>query len=177
MAEQLEEQAGRTVRRLLYNNWTPSETLGYDPTLDPASSDDALPLHFGNYNSDLADPQISVAQPQGEATVGGRWSGKNMQTDSMNQFRRGFVLVQCWAESGADYNGETAKEVVSTLRQEVEDVMSDFDRGPTDGGANDGVITSFSTQWEGRLPDPTNDSVTPTWQSQVRVVYDWDRQA
>lgn len=175
--EQLDEQATHTVRRLLHENWDPGTTAGYDPTLNPETEGDALPLHFGNYNGDLPDPQVSIAQPQGEFTIGGRWSGKNMQADKMVQFRRGLVLVQCWATSGTTYNnGQTAKDIVATLREEVERVLGQFDQGPT-SGANANVIVSFSTQWDGRFPDPETDTTQPTWQSQVRVTYDWDREA
>lgn len=177
-SEQLDEPATHTVRRLLYTNWDPTNTNGYDPTLDPEQNSDGLPLHYGNHNAELPDPQVSLAQPQGEFNVGGeRWSGKNMGADRMVQHRRGAVLVQCWAESATTYNnGEAAEAVVQTLRQEVERVIGLFDEGPTDGGANDGIITSFSTTWDGRFPDPQEDRTAPEWQSQVRVTYDWDRE-
>lgn len=173
MPEQLDEQAAKTVRRLLHDNWDPTNTLQYDPTLDPSNTSDALPLHFGNYSSDLPDPQVSVAQPQGEFTVGGRWSGKNSSTGGMNQYRRGLILVQCWATTGDDYNGENARDIIELLRHEVERVIGQFTDGPAPGETND-HIWSFSTSWEGRFPDPDAET-SPTWQSQVMVTYDWER--
>lgn len=174
MPQQLDEEATKTVRRLLYENWVDTNAIGYDPTLDPEAESDALPIHFGNYNGDLPDPQISITQPQGEFTIGGRWSGKNMTTGEMNQFRRGTILVQCWAESGADYNGYAAKDVVHFLRNEVERIVNEHVEGPAAGEKNDD-IWSFSSEWNGRFPDPMEDPATPTWQSQVTVTYDWER--
>lgn len=172
MPESLDEPATKTIRRLLYQNWEPTNTHGYDPSLNPSTDSDALPLHYGNYNSDLPDPQISIAQPQGERTVGGRWSGKNMQTGEMNQFRRGTPLIQCWAEYDGAYNdGEDAQDLVRSLRVEVERILGNFDQGPVAGGNSD-IIWSFSVRWDGRFPD---DEVPPTWQSQLSVTYDWER--
>lgn len=177
--QELDEPATETVRRLLYDGWTPANTAEYDPTLDPAANDAALPMHFGNYTGELPDPQVSITQPQGETTVGGRWSGSNSATGEMNQLRRGMILVQCWAETGRTYGPAsdlTADELLPLLRHEVERILGGQTRGPA-SGANSGVIWSFSTQWDGRFADPQTDSETPMMQSQVRVTYDWERTA
>lgn len=174
----LDEPATETVRRLLHDDWTPSNTADYDPTLDPASNSNALPLHFGSYVGELPDPQISITQPQGEFTVDGRWSGQNSATGDMNQFRRGMILVQCWAESGEQYgpNDLVVEELLPLLRTEVERIIDSYTLGPG-SGSNSGVIWTFSTQWDGRFADPQTDTETPKWQSQVRVTYDWERTA
>lgn len=175
MPEELGERASETVRRLFHDEWDPTATFGFDPTLDPATSDDALPIHFGNYDSDLADPQVSITQPQGETTMGGeRWSGKNAD-GGMNQFRRGQVLVQVWAETGTTYNGETPQDVLYAIRTEAERIIGAFEDGP-DSGPNAGIIWSFSSAWNGRMAEEEADEPAPTWQSQVTVTYDWERQ-
>lgn len=175
MPAALEEQANRTIRRLLYQDWEPSNTLGYAPDVAHTDAVAQLPIHYGNYNAELSDPQISVVQPQGEFTVGGRWSGKRNGTAAMNQYRRGMVIVQCWAESGSSYQGEDAQDTVSVLRVEVERVLGAYADGPS-SGPNAGVITALSTQWDGRFPETNNEVTAPPWQSQVTVTYDWERQ-
>lgn len=175
MADQLDEPATNTIRRLLYENWDPSETAGYDPTLDPASNDNGLPMLYGGYVSTRQDPQVTIAQPQGEHIVAGnRWSGKNSD-GGMNQYRRGLVFVQTWAKASDTYNGETPQDILHAIRTHVEHILGEFDEGPTDG-PNAGLIWSFSTEWAGRFANEVDDQGDPSWQSQVVVTYDWERQ-
>lgn len=176
MPEQLDEQATDTVRRLLYENVVAANMAGYDPTL-PRDDANSLPIHYGNYVASYPDPQISIGQPQGEFTVDGdRWSGKR-NDGGFNQYRRGQILVQCWASADeAPYNnGLDAPDILALIRPEVERVMGGYELGP-DAGANAGVIWSFSTQWEGRFSPDATDDPNPTWQSQVVVTYDWERE-
>lgn len=175
MPIELDEAATKTVRRLLYENWDPSNTAGYDPTLDPASDDDGLPMLYGNYVSTRSDPQVTISQPQGEHPVGGgRWTG--MRNDGgMNQYRRGLVFIQCWAQASGTYNGESPQDVLYLLRVECERIIGEFDKGPT-SGPNAGKIWSFSSEWSGRFAEEMDDQADPTWQSQIVVTYDWERQ-
>ena len=181
MPAHLDEQAARTVRRMLRTHWEPSNTAGYAPDTSHADATDVLPIHFGNYDSDLSDPQISLNQTQGEFTItnsGGRWSGKNSSTGGMNQLRRGMVTVQCWAVDNVTYNGDhDADNLLPLLRHEVERAMGVVaNTGPTDGGPNTGVIHSFSVEWNGRQPKAQGDDTNVTWQSQLTVTYDWTRE-
>lgn len=178
MAKQLDEQAADTLRRLLRHHWEPSNTEGYGPDSSHPDTTDLLPIHFGNYDSELSDPQLSLNQTQGEFIVGGaRWSGKNSATGQMNQFRRGQIIVQCWAVEGQTYNGDhDADDLLPLLRHEVERIVGDNTDGPS-SGANAEKIHSFSVEWNGRMPKAQGDDTNVTWQSQLTATYDWTREA
>lgn len=175
MPEELDEQADTTVRRLLYENWDPTNTESYNPRDESETT--LFPLNFGTYDADLGDPQVTLAQTQGEFTVGGnQWSGMNGATGEMNQHRRGMVAVICWATAQNDYaNDVDADSLVSVLREEIERIIGDFTQGP-ETGANAGVIHSLSIKWNGRHPKPQSDATNITWQSQLMVTYEWTRE-
>lgn len=168
MPEQLSTQPDEQVRNLLVTDWVPANTQSYDPTLDPASDPNALPITFGNYVSDLPDPQVSLAVPQGEFNADGstHWSGAQGDGSGLNQWREGFVLVQCWASAGTDYNGVSARVVTKLLSDEVERVIGAYQHGVDE-------LQLLAPHWDGRFPDP--DVGETMWQSQVRVSYQWER--
>lgn len=176
MPEQLDEEADRTIRRLLYEQWEPANTGNYGPDSSDADADALIPLHYGVYDAELADPQISLNQTQGEFTQdGGRWSGKNSATGGMNQHRAGLVIIQCWAVGKKDYDGYNADTVVELLRKEVERIIGDYHLGPA-SGPNSDKIHSFSSEWNGRSAEMADGETTVRWQSQVTVTYTWTRE-
>lgn len=179
MATSLDEEADRTIRRLLRDNWEPSNTAGYGPDSSHADQTDLLPIHFGNYDSELADPQISLNQTQGEFTVGNsRWSGKNSATGGMNQFRRGMVIVQGWAVDKQTYNnGLKPDGILPLIRREVERVVGLFEVSGPESGSNSDKIHSFSSEWNGRIPKAQGDDTNVTWQTQMTITYDWTRES
>lgn len=161
MPNQLSEPPETTIRDLLVNNWVPSNTASYDPTL-AAGDSDLLPIHEGNYNSSLSDPQISITRPGGEDnTIPGMDPGGGGPT----WIRAGDPLVQCWAEKDTKYNGEQAEDMVRLLRLECERIIH-----ANATGANE--LFQLFPRWDGRFPDP-DDVTSPRWQSQLRISYTW----
>lgn len=162
MPTQLTEKPSKTVRDLLFNNWNAANTNSYDPNL-PAGDSNLLPIHYGNYNSSLSDPQISITNNEGEDNT---TFGIDPGGGGATHFRNGAVLVQVWAEDDVEYNGGlNAEDTVETLRLEAERVIHANSTGA-------GELLKLFPEWSGRFPDP-DDVQTPTWQSQLRVNYEW----
>lgn len=162
MPAQLSEKPSETIRDLLVANWNPSNTNSYDPTLS-AGDPDLLPIHYGNYDSTLPDPQISITNSAGEDnTIPGIDPGGGGAT----WIRAGDPIVQCWAEDDVEYNGGlNAEDTVENLRLEAERII----HANTTGA---GELLSLTPIWEGRFPDP-DDVASPKWQDQMRVTYTW----
>lgn len=167
MPQQLTQQARRAVRELIQTEWTPTNVHGYDVTQDPMSTNTGMALHYGNYTSDLPDPQISLAQPQGEFTSDGvAWSGLQ-SGQGLTQFRTGFVLVQCWATGGNEYRDDVpAERLVDDVREEVERCVGVYQLGY-------GELESLSPHYDGTFPDP--EAQEARWQAQLRVRYQWNK--
>lgn len=161
MPNQLTESPETTVRDLFVNNWIPSNTASYDPTL-AAGDSNLLPIHFGNYDSSLSDPQISITNSTGEDNT---QAGIDPSGGGPTWIRVGDPIVQCWAEQDATYNGEGAEDMVRLLRLECERIIH-----ANATGANE--LFRLFPNWEGRFPDP-DDVTSPMWQSQIRVTYSW----
>lgn len=165
MQERLSKPANRLLRQLCYEEWDPAKTHGYDPQNREGNTE--LPMHYGNYESDLPNPQISFTHPQGEniITRGKRGDG------TTTQHRRGFVIVQCWGDIDEVYGTAevTADQITDALREEVERIVHTHERG--DHAETPGLEGLWS-EWEGAFPDPEDDE---KWQSQVTVYYEWTK--
>lgn len=162
MPEQLAETPEKTIRDLLIAEWDSSNTNGYDPTLTMGDPD-LLPIHFGNYNSELSDPQISIRNAAGEDNT---TAGIDPGGGGATWIRVGDPLIQCWAEDDVEYNGGlNAEDTVRTLRYEAERIIHANNTGQDE-------LFQLFPNWEGRFPDP-DDVSSPTWQSQLRVTYSW----
>lgn len=162
MPNQLSEKPQTTIRDLLVNNWVPGNTASYDPTV-AASDSNSLPIHEGNHDSTLSDPQISITHPSGELnTIPGMDPGGG----GAQWIREGEPIVQCWAEDDTTYNnGNDAEATVRLLRLECERVIHANNTGS-------GELFRLFPIWDGRFPDP-EDYSSPMWQSQLRVNYTW----
>lgn len=161
MPNQLSEPPEDTIRDLFLDDWIPSNTADYDPNL-AAGDSNLLPIHQGNYDSTLSDPQISITVPGGEDNTN---PGIDPGGGGRTWFRMGDPLVQCWAEKGEKYNAEQADDMVRLLRLECERIVHKHSTGA-------GELFELSPRWEGRFPDP-DDVTSPKWQSQLRVTYTW----
>lgn len=121
------------VRELLMNEWDDTATaLGSTPT-----------VHTGWYDDSSTSPQITVTNPDENTINGGDtgYAAMNSATGSGAQLIDGIMLVNAWAGTRADLEGEGSngedlnpKQLRWQMKEEVERITRAYSSGYTDSG-------------------------------------------
>lgn len=167
MPTRLSDNVLTLIRELLVNNWDPTATAGYDPTLAPSDSNFLL-VHTGSYSYNPSDPQVALPTFE-EGTLGGGatgYSGMAADGTGANQDRDGTVFINCWAEGEADYNGEHPQDLVDLLVGEVARILL----------ANQTGYKELRRLAPGvEIPNDDTDADPVVYGQQIEAAYGWVR--
>lgn len=172
MPTSLPKHPALIIRDLLVNNWDPSNTSSYDPSITDPTDSNFLAISRGWYTVGGGhDPYVGLTN-FGEGVLGGGQTGfSSMQGDGsgVGQVRDGTGLITVFAEADADYNGERAADIVDQIRTEIERIA--LEDVPF-GGTTD--FKHFSTSFDSESTDTDVDP--PVEQQQCSAGYSWFRQ-
>ena len=183
MPGHLTEHPQQILRDLLYGEWDPTNTSGYDPSLNPFENPEGLLLSRARSGGDIYP---SVIITGGGVSSGSETSYDFLTSEGPGQNRGGLLLVTARAEDvdyddtggfdsdpyGYDEYGVdgtvSAEDLVYQLAQEVERIC----------GANaSGGETPFTYLGSSLVDAPDDTDVTPTVRiEQVEVPYGWLRE-
>jgi hypothetical protein len=126
--QQLQTNASRIVRRLIYENWEPSLVEGYDATESDPSQDDFIPITTDWFAFGDTYPSVTLTNFSADTIGGGvtGWTGMNGATGGLNkeQAERGLLTIQ--AEDEETYlNGTDAHDILLVLSNHIEQILQE----------------------------------------------------
>lgn len=164
----LDEDPIIIVRNLLINNWNSNNTVLAD---DPK-------IHTGWYDFGSSDPQVTVTDTE-EGVMDGGVTGHTAGTGNggVVQYRVGQMLVNCWAGTYEDMEGQGAngsdvspKAASYDMANEVHRIMQENASGTTDDSGNK-QLHSLSTTDAQRMADDNRDPTIFRYQTIVEYTY------
>lgn len=164
----LEEDPVVIVQDLIETNWDADNT---PLTADPR-------VHTGWYDFGSPDPQVTVTNPE-ESTVGGGDTGITAGSGdgSAVQVRAGTILVNCWAGTREDMEGQgdggadvNPKDAAYKMAREVHRILMANASGTDDDSGNP-QLTSLSADGIRRLVDTEPESAVFRYEVTARYTY------
>lgn len=169
MATRLTQRPEKTFRDLFEANWTPGNTSGYDPTAT-AGTTTWLPIHFGEYEGDMRDPQIVLSNFAENVLGGGTALASGVAGDGsgVTQDRVGSGLATVFAEVGGSYrSSDNAETTVFLIRSELEAIVQ------AAGETGYGDFRYVGSRYDGGSTPPN--ATPPVYQEQVFLRYGWEK--
>jgi len=126
--QQLQTNASRIIRRLIYENWEPSRVEGYDVTQSDPSQDDFLPLTTDFYAFGDTYPSVTITNFAGLTQGGGETGYTGLQGDGsgLNKQQENNGLLTIQAEDEETYlNGTDAEDILLILANHIEQIIQD----------------------------------------------------
>jgi len=152
--QQLQTNASRIIRRLIYENWEPSRVEGYDVTQSDPSQDDFLPLTTDFYAFGDTYPSVNITNFAGLTQGGGETGYTGLQGDGsgLNKQQENNGLLTIQAEDEETYlNGTDAEDILLILANHIEQIIQDnADGNLTDKNGN--AIQFGARPYNGNYP-------------------------
>lgn len=174
----LSESPERLVAQFLVDNWNPSNTVGFDPTVTNASSSAFMPIVTSQDEVGEIYPSITITFSN--ETTAGPSTYDFLTDDGPGQVRDGSLLSTAQAEDTAHidaqsgytgepgtYNRVTAETLVDVLNNEVERIT-------LENATPNNELMYIGSQPSADIPDDTDQDPTVR-QSQIEIRYSWLR--
>lgn len=168
MPSSLSERRDLKVRNLIYDNWNPSNTNGYDPSLD-TDKNLFVPVTTNWYAYGEHNPAITITNFNGNIIGGGEsgWTGMQGDGSGVNQDRDETGRLTIHIEHDQMYNGLGAREQAKLFRDEISGIVQR-------NASGDGEVFNFSITPFESSPQNELDGVT-VFQFQAEVGFDWQK--